>query len=1588
MSQISYGTFTITDLTDGKNSVVILLYKRAGAAPASGPTASLTYNFENAELTPSSSLGGWVQDLSDVVDGSEPIWFVSATAGSTESTYIIASNEWSTPKKFVADGVGVTSIDDLYWLQTIPLYTVTYSYDNTPSGAPSLPSTASYPSGTTVQVASQPQLTGYTFSGWYRNGSLITGETFTMPSTDVSITGYWTAKTLRTVTYQYTNAPSGVTAPSSETHYSGDVVNLPTPQTVTNYTFDGWTSTTTGVTIQNNKFTMPDRDVIIKGNWTSTLAPTYTVTYQYTNAPSGVSPPTQQSYQQGTTVTLPTPSSVSGYTFNGWTSSQVTISNNRFTMPAYAVTITGSWTSTSPSSGPTRTFASKTLTSASNTIQFTNLQGEPTSFVVVSQGNLATGASPWKTAVVAFNGTSVYGCYITNTSGQQMTASNTVFSKSYSNGTLTITGSGSNPDVEFQPNEYMLVYSYGGTTSDVQSITQTVGSGATSITFTGLTGEPSYFSCVFEGGYYDAVNSSWGGGYQRVIGVVYDGDSTFGMAMGANAVASSSYWSYTYSNGSLTITSQGTNAGGYFHQATGVDYRLTYIVDNQLRSVNNTKGFTEIKGETKSDDEIEIKSDENENIVLTKGEVLRAGANDSTNTPGKPTSEVTRIDDVTDRWTLAIPTYVRGGTYFTCLQIHYSDGTVDWSEPKLDQVLTDVSASALTSYEATSLLDGHFVYNGFTTTNLTPHSANIIENNTSTPNSWGYNVNIGSNGIKLRYNEIDHAVWTKDGLTFLDPKKTNGVYVQGDPVASLTTGDGLVLSQGGISAGQYNASATDSNQDFVYLSSKNYGSKISSLVNDNSKTDWRLLVGNKFGVDKSGNLYASNANISGKITVNAGSDLSEGLGAYSTTESMENYVTGLGYQTAGNVSDAINSIQIGGRNLWPKTKNYEDYNLTVQSGTAITITSGEPTDILNFPNVTAGSTTIYQAAICRERIPYSAIRNKPIIFSMYIKVANGVTTAYFPQFELYEEKTGGTRIGLTNTDAEVVGTGNWEKVTKERLINDDTWTLTSTPSDFSTCYVRLSLWKSYTKGYGAGFQAKELKLEVGNKATDWSPAPEDVQNEIDNIQIGGRNLLQQNDVEIDQTNSNTAAAYRIHLTEPLEINQTYVLQLWDVAISNGTSSSLDNIGIDVKYTDDSNTITLGGWSGNTYFTGTAENATSSRLILIFEPNEQTGIATIISGGNRNSSGSINSIDNTKDNFYIELYNINSSANSNRLLNVETYKLEKGTKPTEWSVAPEDINDDITEASNVNQNLINSNNALLQELIKTINFEDWLKNNGDWIQIIDPEALALKNTTYYNLEIEFSPVQNIVTEQNVYKLFTKENNVYEPILDLDAVAVSGVDYYEHSVIIQQDQEIDNYTIVSVTVGTTNVYGLYTLNDNVYRQILNPDATAETGISYYKISSIIACNLKDIEPGVTPVYGSYVLDLVTTPLSNFLNSHIILDQYGIKIQGYNIDSELQIYNNVIQIRQGSDIIASFGTDIRLGDQQSKHIKLTSNALEFFSGKEEDENNQEINKVAFINNELLSIANGELINSLKIGPFQWQKISDNRITLIYTG
>ena len=226
--------------------------------------------------------------------------------------------------------------------------------------------------------------------------------------------------------------------------------------------------------------------------------------------------------------------------------------------------------------------ATKTLAAAASSIQFTGLSGEPTSFVVTSAADQSTGGT--KAVAVVYDGTSCHGIDLTT-----QAEADTGFTQSYSNGTLTITAT----TASFQANEYKLVYSYGGTGGNIGTADVQAGSGATSITFTGLSDEPEYFSCIFKSTF------STSNGYQRVMEVVYDGTNIYGHALDSSAHALTS-WTWSYNNGSLTITSTGTNNGGYFHQPGY--YQLTYAIGGdhtlQTKTVTPTEQTQNVTADT------------------------------------------------------------------------------------------------------------------------------------------------------------------------------------------------------------------------------------------------------------------------------------------------------------------------------------------------------------------------------------------------------------------------------------------------------------------------------------------------------------------------------------------------------------------------------------------------------------------------------------------------------------------------------------------------------------------------------------------------------------------------------------------------------------------------------------------------------------------------------------------------------------------------------------------------------------------------------------------------------------------------------
>ncbi len=97
------------------------------------------------------------------------------------------------------------------------------------------------------------------------------------------------------------------------------------------------------VKYKNNYYNSPTVHTFIGGDSSNNYNVFYVINGVSDNDYPG-DKPTQKSYSVGQDVKLDNAIEIPGYSFNGWTSSDVTIDNNKFVMPNKDVTITGTYT--------------------------------------------------------------------------------------------------------------------------------------------------------------------------------------------------------------------------------------------------------------------------------------------------------------------------------------------------------------------------------------------------------------------------------------------------------------------------------------------------------------------------------------------------------------------------------------------------------------------------------------------------------------------------------------------------------------------------------------------------------------------------------------------------------------------------------------------------------------------------------------------------------------------------------------------------------------------------------------------------------------------------------------------------------------------------------------------------------------------------------------------------------------------------------------------------------------------------------------------------------------------------------------------
>ena len=225
----------------------------------------------------------------------------------------------------------------------VSLHNVKYNYTgDVPSNAPPAPLQTSYAEGIKVGVYNNVYIEGYTFSGWTTNDATVTDGSFLMPNNDVIFTGSFEEKSKNNVQYVIDgDTPQGYIKPLTKEYYPGTLVKidgLKKDDVFNGYLFKGWTLDNVDLNDDNTAFEMPNRDVVVRGEFEEAR---YTVTYAFYDGvlpPNGSSLiPATQSYRSGEIVTLPEVVAPNGYEFLGW------YKENNFVMPEENITIYGEW---------------------------------------------------------------------------------------------------------------------------------------------------------------------------------------------------------------------------------------------------------------------------------------------------------------------------------------------------------------------------------------------------------------------------------------------------------------------------------------------------------------------------------------------------------------------------------------------------------------------------------------------------------------------------------------------------------------------------------------------------------------------------------------------------------------------------------------------------------------------------------------------------------------------------------------------------------------------------------------------------------------------------------------------------------------------------------------------------------------------------------------------------------------------------------------------------------------------------------------------------------------------------------------------
>lgn len=455
--------------------------------------------------------------------------------------------------------------------------------------------------------------------------------------------------------------------------------------------------------------------------------------------------------------------------------------------------------------------------------------------------------------------------------------------------------------------------------------------------------------------------------------------------------------------------------------------------------------------------------------------------------------------------------------------------------------------------------------------------------------------------------------------------------------------------------------------------------------------------------------------------------------------------------TANSALNAINGLEIGGRNLFLLSKNLGEFKLS--NSTYVECTRTQNTAVtIKVKTATSSNQGLIFDIPCGNLEP-----NTDYTFSVYV---NDYDNLYrYPHFS----------IGASDTNV-------WTGITGKYIQIDKGYNSVTFNTGEHTGYFRFFI-GIYLNNIDSYLTVSNAKLEKGNKATDWTPAPEDAKTEgrnlirYDNvIQFGGGSMDKSKLIsagEITRYDNVTNGGFRFDSKDCYEPSTNYVLSGY-ITILSGTVVNFR--------------IVSGGKIGSFISFEVDGVSYGNPLVAGF-----TEINDVLKDGNEHyfelkyKSAATISEDTGYQYTYFQPNSGVATAVEYKLLK---FCLRKGNKAIDWSPAPEDISVEniyTTGTTTIDGGKITTHSIKADS--------------------IDVDNLFSQNITATNLSI---------TGGKIDVKSNRDINIYTDLtIDLNGIT-SGIMFGNADINTKVDT--NGFTLIAIDPNDNNDFFSWTLNEN--------------------------------------------------------------------------------------------------------------------------------------------------------------------------------